>query len=115
MKDYQLHLEKLRRDAAECAVVRDPGSPYSRSTDDMAAPADQVSPKRVRRYFGDCKLREDSRWFMKDAVSACRTRLKRSSRAMLPGASLSAASLNFRASSAKRSSKVAVCLTRLRR
>ncbi|HEY6632364.1 MAG TPA: hypothetical protein VIZ90_12995 [Rhizobiaceae bacterium] len=23
MKDYQLHLEKLRRDAAECALVRD--------------------------------------------------------------------------------------------
>jgi hypothetical protein len=23
MQDYQLHLEKLRRDAAECALVRD--------------------------------------------------------------------------------------------
>lgn len=23
MKDYQTHLEKLRRDAAECALVRD--------------------------------------------------------------------------------------------
>jgi hypothetical protein len=23
MKDYQFHLEKLRRDAAECALVRD--------------------------------------------------------------------------------------------
>jgi hypothetical protein len=23
MRDYQLHLEKLRRDAAECALVRD--------------------------------------------------------------------------------------------
>jgi hypothetical protein len=23
MKDYQAHLEKLRRDAAECALVRD--------------------------------------------------------------------------------------------
>jgi len=82
--------------------------------DDMAARPIRLSPKRARRYFDDCTAREDSRWFMKDAVSACRTRLKRSSRAMLPGASFSAASLNFRASSAKRSSKVAVCLTRLR-
>ena len=23
MKDYQTHLEKLRRDAAECAIIRD--------------------------------------------------------------------------------------------
>ncbi|MFG3595537.1 hypothetical protein [Bradyrhizobium sp. RDI18] len=23
MKDYQIHLEKLRNDAAECAIVRD--------------------------------------------------------------------------------------------
>src|SRR5215207_9689940 len=50
---------------------------------------------------------------MCDAVSACRARRKSNSLAVLPGGCFSAASLNLIASSASRSSKVVVCVTRV--
>jgi hypothetical protein len=49
---------------------------------------------------------------MSEAVSACRACRRNSSRDLLPGGSLAAASLNLLASAANRSSKVNVCLTR---
>ena len=56
---------------------------------------------------GDC-----SQSLIRDAVSACRARRRSNSRDRLPSGFFSAASLNFLASCASRSSKLSVCLTR---
>src|SRR5689334_22918714 len=67
------------------------------------------------RHFGCCKPGELSHWLKCAAVSACLTRRSSNSRRALPGGSFSAASLDRLASSAKRSSKLRLCLTRGRR
>src|SRR4051812_24231877 len=64
--------------------------------------------------FGACRPGDRSHSVMFNAVSACRTRCKISSRALLPGGSFSASAWKRRASSASRSSKVSLCVTRLR-
>src|SRR3954447_22966929 len=64
--------------------------------------------------FGACRPGDRSHSVMFSAVSACRTRCKISSRALLPGGSLSASAWKRRASSASRSSKVSLCVTRRR-
>jgi hypothetical protein len=63
---------------------------------------------------GGCKPADLSHWFMREAVSAWRARRKSSSRARLPWGCFPATSLDFFASSANRSSKLASCLTRFR-
>jgi hypothetical protein len=56
--------------------------------------------------FGGRRPGERSHWFMREAVSACLARRRSNSRDMLPGGSFWAASVNFCASSANRSSNV---------
>jgi hypothetical protein len=65
-------------------------------------------------HFGEAKPGERSHSFIREAVSACCALRKIMSRALLPKGSFSASSLNRRACSASRSSKVNVCLTRRR-
>jgi len=71
-------------------------------------------PLAVARQQAFAEILELSHLLMLEAVSACVTRRRSSSRARLPGGSLSAASLNLTASFESLSSKVSVCLTRLR-
>ncbi|HEU0083092.1 MAG TPA: hypothetical protein VFQ87_09485 [Bradyrhizobium sp.] len=63
-------------------------------------------------HLGGASPGEVSHSLMCEAVSACRARRNSNSRARLPGISFSAASLNRLASSASRSPKVNLCLTR---
>jgi hypothetical protein len=64
-------------------------------------------------HLGGASPGEFSHSLMREAVSACRARRKSNSRAIVPGRSFSAASLNRAASSASRCSKVGVRSTRL--
>ena len=55
MKDYQAQLEKLRRDAAECALVRDLATDkakhelFDRLSSHLTVLADQVEQEMLRR------------------------------------------------------------------
>lgn len=73
-----------------------------------------VLSTREVAHLGGAKPGEHSQSFMREAVSACRARRSIRSRVLLYSGILSASSLNRRASSASRSSKVSVCLTRRR-
>ena len=55
MKDYQTQLEKLRRDAAECAMIRDLATDkakrelFDRLSSHLTVLADQVEREMLRR------------------------------------------------------------------
>ncbi|MBT1517510.1 hypothetical protein KIP88_45315 [Bradyrhizobium sp. SRL28] len=50
MKDYQAHLEKLRKDAAECALVRDLATDQAKREmfDRLAKHLDQLADEIAR-------------------------------------------------------------------
>jgi transposase len=73
-----------------------------------------VLSTREVAHLGGAKPGEHRQSYMRESVSACRARRRIRSRVLLYSGILSASSLNRRASSASRSSKVSVCLTRRR-
>jgi hypothetical protein len=87
------------------------GATERAETRKMPIVADDVGPVLV--HFGEASPGELTHSLMCEAVSACRARRKSSSRAVLPGRSFSAASLNRLASSASRCSKVSLFKMRL--
>ncbi len=61
MKDYQAQLEKLRRDAAECALIRDLTTDkakwemFDRLAVHLSSLADQVELEMLKRKPGNAK------------------------------------------------------------
>jgi hypothetical protein len=58
MKDYQAHVEKLRKDAAECALIRDLATDkakqelFDRLASHLTVLADQVELAMLKRKTG---------------------------------------------------------------